>query len=122
MLNSSSNSITSSTVSRESALRSLINEVSFEEFDQILFCNFFYFNRSEEKIVKNLYERDKATLIFQGDQRKWPVLDRISTRFSFPILEGDKPQATNFNLKLYSGFDTHAQVTIVREIINNFSC
>jgi len=31
---------------------------SFDEFDQILFCNFFYFHRTEEKIVKNLYQRE----------------------------------------------------------------
>jgi len=90
---------------------------TFEEFDQILFCNFFYFHRTEEVIVKSLYERDKATMIFQGDQRKWPVLQRISKMFACPIQEGDRPQTPRFSLNLHVGFDVHSQVGLVREIL-----
>jgi len=89
----------------------------FKEFDQILFCNFFYFHRTEELIVKDLYERDKATLIFQGDQRKWPVLERISKMFNAPIQEGRKPESPKFTLSLHEGFDVHSQVGLVREIL-----
>lgn len=89
----------------------------FDEFDQILFCNFFYFHRTEEVIVKNLYERGKATLFFQGDQRKWPVLERISKMFEFPIQEGVKPKAPEFELSFYESFDIHSQVGLVREIL-----
>jgi len=94
-----------------------IADAKFDEFDQILFCNFFYFHRSEEMIAKNLYERGKATLIFQGDQRKWPVLDRIAKNFSCRLLEGEQPETPVFDLKLYSGFDAHSQIGIVREIL-----
>lgn len=90
---------------------------NFDEFDHILFCNFFYFHRTEEAIVKNLYERDKATLIFQGDQRKWPVLERISGMFARPIEEGERPQTPAFSLNLHAGFDAHSQVGLVREIL-----
>ena len=95
----------------------VIGEVDFDEFDQILFCNFFYFNRTEEAVVKNLFERGKAHLFFQGDERKWPVLKRISKEFSFPVQEGETPQTPQFNLKLYSGFDTHSQVGLVKEVL-----
>ncbi len=95
----------------------VIEEVAFEEFEQILFCNFFYFHRTEETVVKNLYERDKATLIFQGDERKWPVLQRISKSFNCPIVEGDETKRTTFDLKLYAAFDAHSQVCLVREIV-----
>ncbi len=97
----------------------VINKVSFDEFDQILFCNFFYFHQTEERIVKSLYERNKAQLIFQGDQRKWPVLERISRHFSCSLREGDEPEVPQYHLKLYSGFDAHAQVAHVREILKS---
>ncbi|HLF17918.1 MAG TPA: PD-(D/E)XK nuclease family protein [Candidatus Omnitrophota bacterium] len=95
----------------------IVKDVSFEEFDQVLFCNFFYFHAAEEAVVKNLYDRGLATLIFQGDERKWPVLERISRHFECDILEGEKVDKPNFDLKLYSGFDVHAQVGHVREIL-----
>ncbi len=95
----------------------VVSQVNFDEFDQILFCNFFYFSRSEEMIVRHLYDQNKATLIFQGDERKWPVLKRISRRFNFSISEGNKFKVPDFNLKLYSGFDGHAQIGMVREIL-----
>jgi len=95
----------------------IIGQVDFEEFEQILFCNFFYFNRSEEKIIKNLYDRNKATLIFQGDQRRWPSFKRISKTLDVEITEGEEPQKPNFKLNLYQGFDAHSQVGLVREVL-----
>jgi len=95
----------------------VVGKVSFEQFVQILFCNFFYFNRSEEQIVKNLYDRNLATLIFQGDRRKWPVLERISQNMDCNIVEGEKYKSPTFNLNLYSGFDVHSQVGHIREIL-----
>lgn len=95
----------------------VIKKSAFDEFDQIIFCNFFYFHRTEEEVVKHLSERGKATLIFQGDERKWPILERIARRLSCSIREGETVDKPDFNLKLYSGFDAHAQVGAVREIL-----
>ena len=97
----------------------LIHQVQFDEFDEIIFCNFFYFNQSEELIVKHLYEQGRATLLFQGDQRKWPVLTRIAERFQYDLLEGDAPETPQFQLQLYEAFDGHSQVAQVREILKN---
>jgi len=95
----------------------VVDKVGYEEFDEILFCNFFYFNRTEEKVVKSLYTRGKAVLFFQGDERRWPVFERAAKTFGSPIREGAQPQTPKFDLKLYSGFDTHSQVGMVREIL-----
>ncbi len=89
----------------------------FKEFDQILICNFFYFNRCEEEVIKKLRAQKKAVLFFQGDQRKWQIFDRMAKNFSCPILEGDEPQRPGFQLKIYEGFDSHSQVGIAREIL-----
>ncbi len=95
----------------------LIEDIRFAEFDQFLFCNFFYFHRCEEKIVQSLYERGQATLIFQGDARKWPVLERISRRFSCVIREGETIPTPKFRLNLCKAFDVHSQVAAAREIL-----
>ena len=97
----------------------LISQTAFEEFDEILFCNFFYFNRSEEMIVKHLHREGKATLLFQGDQRKWPVLQRIARNFQYDLLEGEEPETPRFKLNLYEAFDIHSQVAQVREVLKN---
>ena len=96
-----------------------IDETGFEEFDQVLFCNFFYLNRCEEKIMRVLNARGRGTLIFQGDQRKWPVLERISQRFSCPLEEEKLPGPRAFDMKFHAGFDVHSQVCLVREILKN---
>lgn len=95
----------------------LVEQMDFEEFSRILFCNPFYFSRCEERIVKSLYERRKAGLVFQGDQRKWPVLERLARDFSCEIREGEVPRAPQFRLNLYAAFDVHSQVGMAREIL-----
>ena len=95
----------------------VIDKVTFAEFDQILFCNFFYINRCEEMVVKSLYDRNQAILIFQGDERKWPVFKRISKIFAHPIVEGKDVATPQFQLKLHAGFDGHSQVCLVRDIL-----
>ncbi len=97
----------------------LSGETDFAEFDQILFCNFFYFNQCEEKVIQSLLAQKKATLIFQGDERKWPVLERTAKKLNLSIREGEEIAPPQFNLQLYSAFDVHAQVGTVREILKN---
>jgi anion-transporting ArsA/GET3 family ATPase len=95
----------------------VVSEVSFDEFDDILFCNFFYLNKSEELIIKSLYERGPGKLIFQGDSRKWPTLAKTVKNLGVSISEGKEPELPKFNLKLYAARDGHAQVGLVREIL-----
>lgn len=87
------------------------------DFDTIIFANFFYFHRTEEAVARHFVDKGMATLIFQGDQRKWPVLERISRRFGCELLEGPVPTKTDFELKAYSAFDTHSQAAMARDIL-----
>lgn len=95
----------------------LIGQSDFSEFDRILFCNFFYFNGAEAKIVKTLLQREKAVVVFQGDERKWPILERTGRYLGCPLREGDTPRRPGFRLHLYKAFDTHSQAALVREIL-----
>ncbi len=95
----------------------MINDFDMIGIEHIIFANFFYFNRSEEAVVKNLFDREMATFVFQGDARRWPVLARTAKRFQIDISEGDEPKPTTFDLKLYKGFDAHSQIGLVRGVL-----
>ena len=90
-------------------------------FDEILFCNFFYLHRTENTVIKNIYDRGQAVLFMQGDERRWPALSRIAKTFGTPILEGKEVKPTAFNLKIYEAFDSHAQAGLVKEILEGIT-
>ncbi len=91
-------------------------EAEFNEFDNILFCNFFYLHRTEEKIIKHLHNSSRAILIFQGSKKDWPVFEKNSKNFSCDI-EPKGKTTPQYNLSIYSGFDMHSEVCLAREIL-----
>jgi len=94
----------------------VVKDVNFDEFEKIIFCGFFYIQKTERRIIEHLYNTGKAILFFQGDEDKWPVLKNISQRFSCSI-KPEKKKEENCSLHLYSAFDRHSQVCTVREIL-----
>ncbi len=96
-----------------------VAECDITSFDEILFCNFFYLHRTENMVIKNIYDRGKAVLFMQGDERRWPALSRIAKTFGSPIIEGKEVRPTTFNLKIYEAFDSHAQAGLVHGILEN---
>ncbi len=95
----------------------LVQATSFESFDRILFCNFFYLNRCEQAVAKHLHQTGKAAFFFQGDERRWPVFKRTASFLGTPIREGEEVSRPRFDLKLYQGFDVQSQAGIVKEIL-----
>jgi ATP-dependent helicase/nuclease subunit B len=92
-------------------------DCDISDFDEILFCNFFYLHRTESTVIKDIYDRGKAVLFMQGDERRWPALSRIAKTFGTPIIEGKEVKPTNFNLSIYEAFDSHAQAGLVKGIL-----
>jgi len=88
---------------------------NLEEFDRILFCNFFNLHKTEKLVMKHYFDRDKATIFFQRDSKSWPKFDELAAFFNSEIKS--KVDDQNHNIKLYAGFDSHSQVGIIREII-----
>lgn len=93
-----------------------IQEVELDVFDDFLFCNFFYLHKTEEKIIKSLYDRQRSVLFFQGASSDWSVLSKVSKNLSVPI-EPVKTHAPEYTLNIQAGFDVHAQVCLVRDIL-----
>ncbi len=89
----------------------------FEEFETIIFCNFFYLHTTERDIFKEIYKKKKGIFIFQNSDDKWSVLEENAKYLGFkiPSCRGH-PQ---YKLSIYQGFDLHSQVCIVNYILNN---
>jgi hypothetical protein len=88
------------------------------DLERICFCNLFYLHHTEKKIIKNYYDTGKATLFFQKDDKRWPVLDDLEKGLGITIT-AKNPVKRGYKLEIYSGFDTHSQVCLVREILKN---
>lgn len=91
-------------------------QVTFKEFDEILFCGFFYMHETEKKVVKVLAERGIAKLFFQGDGREWSVLEKLGKELGASLhTEETTPIAPDISVQ--AGFDMHSQVSLVREAL-----
>ncbi|MBU1087649.1 MAG: PD-(D/E)XK nuclease family protein [Candidatus Omnitrophica bacterium] len=86
------------------------------EFDKILFCNFFELHNTEKQVIKQYYDKDKALIFFQKDNKPWAQFDELAAFFKTEIKPKVKDDEQH-NLKLYAGFDAHSQVGIIREIL-----
>ena len=93
-----------------------IQDVDLSEFDQIIFCGFFYLHKTEQDIIKSLYNAKKAVLLFQGDAKEWSVLMRLSQEFAIPI-QPKEYMSPGYNLSIQAGFDAHSEACLVREIL-----
>ncbi len=94
----------------------VVREVSFEEFDKIFFCDFYSLHKTEEHILKSLYDSGKAVLIFQRDESGWPVFEKLSKIFGSKIAPGQK-DSQKYQFELFKGFDRMSQVGLAGKIL-----
>jgi len=93
-----------------------ISANALDEFDTVLFCNFFYLHATEQAVVKEVVNKGKGVCIFQGNQDDWSVLEKNAKYLEVSIRPEEKA-VFEPDLHLYQGFDTHSQVCIVRELL-----
>lgn len=97
-----------------------VGAVDFEEFEKIIFCNFFYLHATESRIIKAVLDKGKGVCIFQGSQDDWSVLEKCAKELGGVIRPPQtKTPASDFSL--YQGFDVHSQVCLVREILKKLN-
>ncbi|MCX5748965.1 MAG: PD-(D/E)XK nuclease family protein [Candidatus Saganbacteria bacterium] len=94
----------------------MIAEEDLPEYEKILFCNFFYLQRTEKQIIKRLHEKDKAVLLFQGEEASWPVLKENARYFNVSISAGHK-DAKDPGLNIYSAHDSHSEAAVAGQIL-----
>ena len=93
-----------------------IKDVDFKEFNHILFCGFFYLHKTEQDIMKSIYDKEKTVLFFQGNESEWSVLKKVSHNLGLSI-EAEDIQRPRYNLSLKGGFDIHSEVCLAREVL-----
>jgi RecB family exonuclease len=94
-----------------------IGGLDFAEFEKILFCGFFSLHRTEERVVKELYDRGRADLYFQRGGEEWPALERLSKTLGRPISPPSRRGRREPDITLWAGFDAQTQVGLVRKIV-----
>ncbi|OPX30609.1 MAG: hypothetical protein B1H08_01290 [Candidatus Omnitrophica bacterium 4484_171] len=95
----------------------IVGDYEFDEFEKIIFCNLFYINSTQARIMKTVYRKGKGIFIFQGDKNKWPTLKRKEKELGISIPDIE-PRGGSCDILLYAGYDLHTQVAIVSDIIN----
>jgi hypothetical protein len=93
---------------------------SLRPYAQILFCNFFYLHKTETSIIKNLYDRQKAFLFFQGDGDAWSVLKKVARDLEV-TLKPEKDSEVSYGLFLRPAFDLHSEVCLLRQALGQVS-
>lgn len=95
-------------------------DLNLDEFDQILFCGFFYLHKTEESLLRSFYEKGKAALFFQGRRDDWSALQNVLKDSARPPDAGGAA-VPGPEVFLHSSFDLHSQVGMVREILKTVS-
>ncbi len=62
-----------------------VKDIPLEEFDQIFFANLFSLHQTESQLLRVLFDRGQATMIFQGHEDDWPILKENAKTFHHPI-------------------------------------
>jgi hypothetical protein len=94
-----------------------VQKAGLDEFDAVIFCNFFYLHASELEILKAILDKKKGICVFQGSEQKWSVLERIGRQLGKSILT-EEPKASDSNVYFYEGFDMHSQASLARHILD----
>ena len=89
-------------------------DVKFEEFDSFVFSGFFYLNKSEKKIIKHLFEKRRAWLLFQASTENWQALKDVWEEFGW---KQEMPKPFYPQLKILAGFDKISQACLAREAL-----
>jgi len=98
------------------------------QFDKIIFAGFYALNKSENKMMKHLYSRNKADIIIQSDETEGEVPATSPYYFhkkwekdwgiSFKKL--NNRQNKKPSLKIHQCFDIHTEILTAEEILSVF--
>lgn len=94
----------------------IMQNVTLEEFDAVIFCGLFHPHRTEIEVARALMEKDKAVLFFQGDPEDWSALEDSCKALG--ITPGSPGQTPLPALNLHAAFDLHSQTSGVREVLD----
>jgi CRISPR/Cas system-associated exonuclease Cas4 (RecB family) len=91
-----------------------------ENFDEIILLAPFYLYRTEIKIFKKIYSKQKLTIIMQGDPKEYSVLENLYQEFSEPVPNVNS-QRNGYELNIYSAVDDQCQGNCLKNLISSYT-
>jgi len=97
-------------------------------FDKIIFAGFYALNKSEDKMMKYLYSRNRADIIVQSDVTKGPVPltspyyfhKKWERDWEITFKEFNKKNSEKPKTEIHQCFDSHTEILTAEEILSNF--
>lgn len=91
-----------------------IEKATFDSFDHIYCCGFFFLTGAEKRIFRHLAQDDRFQFVFQDG----PGIDRIIADLGIkPVKTGDEPTAPRIHF--HKAMDSHAEIFGLNEVIRN---
>jgi len=106
-----------------------IEEISdLIQFDKIIFAGFYALNKSEDKMMKYLYSRNRADIIVQSDEieGKIPLTSpyyfhkKWERDWGITFKESNKKVNEKPHLEIHQCFDSHTEILTTEEILSGF--
>ncbi len=94
-----------------------LDKSGFDEFEHIYFAGIFGMTGVEKKVTKHFWERGTGDIIFEGDVEEWRILKDLVAHFGAKVEKIPVETRSPERVRLYSGFDTHAEALKVLTIL-----
>lgn len=96
-----------------------IGEIEVDEFEKIYFAGLFGLLGTEKLILRDLWNKEKAVIVFEGTPSDWPVLkgfvSSLGAGVEYIAQETARPPAVT----IHSGFDTHSEILKAHSILKD---
>lgn len=97
----------------------IIGELQVDEFEKIYFAGLFGLLGTEKVILKDLWNKERAEIVFEGIPSDWSLLKGFVAYLGADVeyIASEVPQPPS--VRIYSGFDTHSEILKVHNILKD---
>lgn len=96
-----------------------IGELRVDEFEKIYFAGLFGLLGTEKFILKDLWNKERAEIIFEGMPSDWSLLKSFVTYLGADIEYIASETTRPASVRIHSGFDTHSEILKVHAILKD---
>ncbi len=96
-----------------------IGEIEVDEFEKIYFAGLFGLLGTEKLILRDLWNKGKAVIIFEGAPSDWPVLKGFVSYLGAGVEYIAQGTARPPAVTIHSGFDTHSEILKAHSILKD---
>jgi ATP-dependent helicase/nuclease subunit B len=97
----------------------IIGEQEVDEFEKIYFAGLFGLLGTEKVILKDLWNKERAEIIFEGIPSDWSLLKGFVAYLGADVEYITSETAQPPSVSIHSGFDTHSEILKVHRILKD---